>query len=224
MQKENAKQIILDIETKPNPDLVDLFNEGITAPKNIKDPVKIEAAIEKKKLASRKAMSVSPHFCEIVCVGIMELGRPETAAVPTLKEFGVFLDRLLNRPKDGGRLEIHDPIEFITYNGKNFDMPALINAFARHPDYLSKNSFVSLRDCMKYKAEFNQIRHTDLSVELNGFKDFMPLDTLLRIYCGTKKETLGDDFFNNATDDDLKKHCLEDLTFTSDLYTKFYRC
>jgi len=217
------RQIILDIETKPNPDLVDIFNEGIKAPANIKDPDKIAAAIEKKKLASRKAMSVSSHFCEIVCVGVMELGRPETAAVPTLKEFGAWLDGALNRPKDGGRLEIHDPLEIITYNGKNFDIPALINSFARHPKYISANTFQALRDCLKFKTEFNQIRHTDLMVELCGFKEFMPLDTMLKIYCGTEKETLGDEFFSTATDEELKKHCLEDLTYTEQLYNKFYR-
>jgi len=217
------RSIILDIETRRNESLVDIYNEGIKAPANIKDPAKIEAAIEKKKLASRKAMSVSPHFCSIVCIGVMEVGKPETASVPTLQEFGVFLDRLLNRPKDGGRLDIHDPIEFITYNGKSFDIPALVNSFARNPEYISANSFVALRDCLKYKQEFNPIKHTDLMVELCGYKDFMPLDTLLKIYCGTKKETLGDEFFSNATDEELKKHCLEDLTYTEQLYNKFYR-
>ena len=223
MEVKNVRQIVLDIESKPNPELVEIFNEGIKAPANIKDPVKIEAAIEKKKQASRKAMSVSPHFCEIVCIGVMELGRPETAAVPTLKEFGAFLDKILNRPKDHDRLTIHDPIELIGYNSKSFDIPALINSFARHPDFISSSSFHALRDCLKFKTEFNQIKHTDLMLEICGYKEFMSLDTMLRIYCGTEKETLGDEFFSTATDEELKKHCLEDLTYTEQLYNKFYR-
>jgi len=217
------KSIILDIETRRNESLVDMFNEGIKAPANIKDPDKIAAAIEKKKLASRKAMSVSPHFCEIVCVGVMELGRPETAAVPTLKEFGALLDKILNRPKDHDRLIVHDPIEFITYNGKSFDIPVLINSFARHPEYISANSFQSLRDCLKFKTEFNQIKHTDLMLELCGYKEFMSLDTMLQIYCGVEKTTKDNSFFETATDGELKVHCLEDLHFSEMLYKKFYR-
>jgi len=220
------RQIILDIESKPNPDLVDIFNSKIKAKATLKDPVKIEADIEEKKSKSRKKMSVSPHFCEIVCVGVMELGNPESASVLTLKEFGDWLDKILNRSKDHDRLTIHDPIEFITYNGQKFDIPALINSFARYPEYISKNSFIHLKDSLlKYKAEFRQIQHKDLMIELCGpmLADFISLDTMLRIYCGTEKETLGDEFFANATDEELKKHCLEDLTFTADLYNKFYR-
>jgi len=217
------RQIILDIETKPNPDLVDIYNEGIKAPANIKDPDKIAAAIEKKKLASRKAMSVSPHWSQVICIGVVESGNPETASVLTLKEFGAWLDKTLNRPKDGGRLEVHDPIEFIGYNSKAFDIPALINGFVKHPEYISANSFHSLRDCLKFKTEFNQIRHTDLMLEICGYKEFMPLDTLLQIYLGKEKDTKSNEFFETATDEELKVHCKQDILFTDELYRRFYR-
>jgi len=219
----NVRKIVLDCETVPNPDLVDIFNEGIKAPANIKDPDKIAAAIEKKKLASRKAMSVSPHWNTIVCIGVMELGRPETAATPSLKEFGAFLDKILNRPKDHDRLTVHDPIELIGYNSKSFDIPTLINSFVKHPEYISANSFHSLRDCLKFKTEFNQIRHTDLMLEICGYKEFMPLDTLLQIYLGKEKDTKSNEFFETATDEELKVHCKQDILFTDELYRRFYR-
>lgn len=220
------QQFIIDIETRPDESLNDIFNAGIKPPANYKTDEAKEKYIEKQKEASHKKMATNPHFCKIVCVGVLDVENPEKKCVLTLEEFGQFLDRLLNRPKDNGRLTVHDPIELITYNGQNFDIPALINGFVKNPDFISKNTFVHLKDSLKkFKPEFQQLRHVDLLIELNGFgKDkFMKLDTLMQIYLGVTKTDQGDEFFSTATDTELKSHCLEDIEMTYKLYKKFYR-
>ena len=60
-------------------------------------------------------------------------------------------------------------------------------------------------------------------VELCGYKEFMSLDTMLRIYCGVEKTTKDNSFFETATDEELKVHCMDDISQTAMLYEKFYR-
>ena len=214
---------IIDIETRPDEALVDIFNAGIKPPANYKTDEAKEKYIKKQKEASHKKMATNPHFCKIICVGVLDVENPEKKCVLTLEEFGQFLDRLLNRPKDGGRLEVHDPVELIGYNSKNFDIPALVNGFAKNPKLTSVGSFIALRDCMKFKQEFQQIKHTDLMLDLNRYGDFTSLDTLMQVYLGIEKNTKDDDFFKTATDEEIKQHCLEDLEYTNKLYKLFYR-
>jgi hypothetical protein len=77
--------------------------------------------------------------------------------------------------------------------------------------------FVPLMD--KYGAGK---RHIDLKEKLAmKYGEYKSLDSYLQIYCSKTKETLGDEFFRNASDEDLKKHCLQDLELTEDLYLTF---
>ena len=194
---------ILDIETKPDASLVEQFNESIKPDSRLKDPVKIAADIEKKKGESRKAMSVDQDYCEVVCIGIKEIGKPgETLSMSDMEEWCTS--------------NLTEESRIITFNGKAFDIPIIIKSGIKLGLKLPYGRLS--RMCEKYRG----VEHIDLMNVLSfGSTNYKSLDTYLRIYLGQQKETLGDEFFRNASDEDLKKHCLEDLQFTEDLFMKF---
>lgn len=212
---------ILDIETKPDRNLLEIFNESVKPPGNLKDPAKIEAALEEKRAESPKLMSVSSDWNEIVCVGVKPLG--EEPLMMTFEEYVLWLEQdygtvntenLANKKGMKGIQNKHRP--FITFNGKVFDIPTImkygIKKGADLPYEMLKNS------TDKYKAQ----NHIDLMERLS-FKwgEYVSLDTYLRIYLGIQKETCGDDFFRTATVEQLRKHCAQDLEYTEQLYEKF---
>ena len=202
---------IIDIETREDKNLELIFNENIKAPGNIKDPEKIKIAIEKKKAESKKSMAVDTDFSEVICVGIKEVGGE--SKIYTLKEMEEWFTSRIKEFEDtdsGGKFKRYD-FDFVTFNGKSFDLPILIKCGIKNG--LNFPYKVLMEMTRKYKTD----KHYDL-MEILGVKT---LDTFLKIYCGTKKETLGDDFFRNASDEEIKKHCLQDLEFTEELWNKF---
>jgi predicted PolB exonuclease-like 3'-5' exonuclease len=188
------KKYILDIESKPQEDLVEMFIENIKIPKTYKDKEKIKAYIEEKKSELRKQMSVDPDYADIICIGLKEIGGESKLyniedLVPILKE---------------------KPI-LITFNGKGFDIPLLIKAgIKRGLDFPYQDLRLMLK---RYSTDL----HTDL-MELICDKDYKSLDTLLQIYLGIKKTPID---FGAATEEEIKTHCLEDLENTEKLYNKF---
>lgn len=253
---------ILDLESRPNPKLVNIFmaDKIDKAEKTLKkdlakaETFKQEATIEKKKAEamakyekaidpenSRKAMSVSTHFSEVVCIGVKEVDGTFHEAL-TLKAFAEWLESRYNKAKEehfgsdksttgvAERELANGEVNFMTlisYNGRNFDVPVLVNQFMKQPELLSSNIVDQLfYSENKYRGRSQAIKHIDLADMMNRGGDkmnFMKLDTALQIYCGTKKNTMGDEFFKNATDGDLIKHCLEDISFTEQLYKVFYK-
>jgi len=193
------KQIILDIETRPNPNLEPLFFESLKAPKNIKDEEKIKANLEEQKKGAKKDMAVDIDYSEIICIGIRE----EESKHITLEEFSDLLDEV---EKGEARL--------ITYNGKNFDIPVLVRALLKKGLTRNVRFLNSLRN--KYNVSYH---HLDLQEELNNFGKWKSLDALCRIYVGSGKEDID---FNTATDEEIKKHNFECLATTEALY-KFFK-
>lgn len=193
---------ILDIETKPDESLKDIFDEGIKAPKTIKDPEKIEANIEKQKEQSGKKMAVDTDYNKILCIGIKELGKE--GKIYDLSNIESFFKKV--------RLTYW---QLVTFNGKSFDLPTLIK------NGLKKGLDLPYQELYEMSSRYNSDRHYDLMTILGSYNSYRSLDTYLRIYCGTKKETLGDEFFATATDEEIIQHCLEDLDYTEQLFNKF---
>ncbi len=195
---------ILDIETKPNINLIDTFKSNIKPKANTKDPAKIQAQIEAKMDNAHKAMSVDPDYCDIVCIGIKQVGAYK-ANVIKIEELPLFF-------------EAYSDAELVTFNGRSFDIPAIIKAGIRlNLDF----PFKKLLDMTK---KYNPKCHYDLQDILSfssGMDNVKSLNSYLKIYLGIEKETEGDDFFRNATDDERRKHCAEDLVFTEQLLNKF---
>jgi len=210
--------VIVDIESRPDPKLVSLFTESIKADSRLKDPVKIAEDIREKTEEAQKLMALDADYNTIVCVGVKEIGKP--GIIYTLKEYADWLALPLN-PEDKQWKErsvstMNASRKMITFNGKNFDIPTIIKCGIREGLDLPYATFIKAMD--KYRGD----NHIDLAEKLSMvFGKYKSLDQYLKIYLGIKKETDGDDFFRNATDEQIKEHCLQDLEFTEQLYKKF---
>ena len=187
---------VLDIETKPQDNLVDTFPLKIK--KNLKDPEKIEKDLDEKTKGRHKKMSTDPDYADIICIGIKAVG--EEGKLYKLKDMEEWFRKY---PK----------FEFITYNGKKFDIPLLIFQGIKHGlDF----PYQRLGDmCKKWKI----VGHYDLMEihsELAG--DYKSKDLLCKIYLG--KTPLKVDYAT-ASDELIGKRCLSDLDFQEELYNKF---
>ncbi len=188
---------IVDIETKPNNELRDVFCEGIKAPSTYKDPVKIANYIKWKKAEAHKGMSISTDFSKILCIGIKELGQP--AQVVSLSQFGIMM-----RNDDSPHL--------VTFNGKHFDIPIIIKQGIMNGVDLP---YKWLFECAK---RFSSHDHTDMMEVLSFGGTMMSLDKYLQVYCGVQKKPID---FTSASDEEIVAHCLEDIAYTELLYNKF---
>lgn len=188
---------ILDVETKPNGALLDMFAGKIKAPGNYKNPEKVAqyVAIERSKMFMK--MAVDTDYCELFCVGLKPLG--ESAAIVSLSE----LSRML----------MADPsFHLVTFNGNTFDIPIIIKQGVKQGIVLP---YAELRVGAK---RFDTSRHTDLMELLSFGGTWKSLADYGKIYCGIEKEEID---FETASDDEIMKHCLGDLDVTEQLYKKF---
>lgn len=193
------KTYIVDIETKPQASLIDLFNQNIQVNKNIKDEKKIEEALEKKKNESIKAMSVDTDFADIFCIGVKELGKEPQLI--NLKEFSELLK---------------EQVRIVTYNGKNFDLPIIIKQGIKQNIKMPYKEIYQATQ--RYSKSYTVIEHIDLMELIGEYGKWKSLDMLLQIYLGIKKKEIA---FSSCSDEELRKHCLEDLINTEKLYNLF---
>jgi len=110
LEKLLLPHYILDIETKPQEDLIDLYTKEIKAPKTYKNEEKIEEYIKTKKEEFKKKMSTDPDYADIICIGIKEIGKEPKLYTKDIEQFFK---------------ENEYPL-LITFNGKKFDIPLLI--------------------------------------------------------------------------------------------------
>ena len=194
----------MDIETRGDSRLLDTYLENLSAPKTYKDPEAIAKFLAIKKSEARKGMSLDPDFAEILCIGIKELGKE--GKLLSLAEFADWLkikdeDGLMNLSK-----------KMITFNGKQFDLPIIIRAGIKAGLNLPY-------DVLKERCDKYSKNHIDLMQELAvGFGNYKSLDKYLQIYLGVKKVTID---FDTATEDEIRKHCLDDISLTEKLFNKF---
>lgn len=200
---------ILDIETRGDKKLLEVFLENITAPKTYKDPDKIAEYIESKKLDATKAMAVDPDYNEIICIGVKEGKKP--GVLMSLQEYATWLKTAVVLP-DGAKVEnIYQ--KMITFNGKQFDLPVIIRAGIKAGIDLPYKQLMQL--CDKYRA----MNHIDLMEKLAvGYGNYKSLDKYLQIYLGISKKPID---FAVATEAEIREHCLEDLENTAKLFNKF---
>ena len=193
------KKFVIDIETKPDKNLVKLFNENITAPKNLKDPEKIKLAIEKKQEESVKAMSVDTDFADIFCIGVKEVGGD--SKIMSIEEFADLINK-------------EEYVYLITFNGAKFDIPLIIkNGIKKGLDMPYK----ALKESTNRFGKGN-IKNIDLMEVLGEYGKYKSLDTYLQIYLGVAKKEID---FLTCTDEELEDHCIEDIENTAKLYNLF---
>jgi len=187
--------IFLDIETKSDKRLIEVYTNNLSAPKNYKDPEKIAEWLGLKKLESEKALATDPDYAHIVCIGIKE--DEEEARTVDFDE----LKELLNK---------HHVL--VTFNGKSFDIPTIIKVGVKHQSDLP---YKFLRACAK---KWQNEQHIDLMEFISDGRDYKSLDEYLQIYLGIRKTPID---FSTCSEEELRAHCLEDVENTAKLYKLF---
>lgn len=213
------KTFVLDIETKPNQELVDLFNAGIKAPKTYKDPEKIEAYIMEKMAENVKGMSLDVDFCDIKCICLKEDDDPAKI---------VSLDYLIDKLYDQIKISAESGDEFkrrhffnlVTFNGKKFDLPVIIRAIVRN---FNSEGINAHRDMMVAKAlkqftrRYDYTTHVDL-IELIGDGEYKSLDKYSSIYLNWPKKEID---FETCSQEELEAHCVDDVEMSAKMFDLF---
>lgn len=188
---------IIDIESRPQEDLIPLYKEEIKPSGVLKDPEKIAADIAAKTQGLKKKMSVDTDSADIICIGVKRVGD---------------YDPKLYSPEEMVEFFKENPyLHLVTFNGKGFDLPLLIKVG------IKKGLNYPYHELKEMCAKWRGYDHIDL-MELICDREFKSLDTLLQIYCGVKKTPIN---FDTAKEEEIKAHCLEDLKNTELLYEKF---
>lgn len=196
MREIMYKKFTIDIESKPQANLVELYTKGIKAPKTYKDEEKIKEYIENKANEFKKKMSVDTDYADIICIGIKELGKePKLYYKETIEQFFK---------------ENEKPV-FITFNGKKFDIPLLMKWGIKNNLDLPYQYLKGMTK--RWSTEW----HIDLQ-EVICDNTYKSLDELLQIYLGISKKPID---FNTASEKEIKEHCLEDIINSELLYNKF---
>ena len=127
-------EVFLDIETYPEiPDhMIEILRREIRAPKNIKDPEKIETAIKKKEEALIEKAALSP-LTAAVCTVALAWRPVDSASDPQVSvrttEDDSEIDLLVTLDE---KLATLRTMRVITYNGARFDLPFLAARAMHH--------------------------------------------------------------------------------------------
>ncbi len=162
------KQIVIDIETIPNLDVVDLLPEP-KIDSRLKDPAKIEEAKKEARQAQIDKMALSPLTGKVAFVGFFSNGKFLNAINFDEKEM---LD---------AAYELMTNSQIITYNGKNFDIPFI---FKR--GIILGCEWASIPAMKKFTDRYAE-RHIDLMQEFCNWGEWEKLDNLARFILGEKK-------------------------------------
>lgn len=210
-----SKIAILDIETKGDQKLFDTFVANIKPDPRLKDPAKIDADLSEKEERALFDMCLDHDYADIICIGVYDLHEKKKHLFSPV-EFAKWLNGFEKVSKSEGmgasKTKRYQSYRVVTFNGKQFDLPILIkNGIKNNIDYPYQ---WMLNQCDKYKAT----AHIDL-MEVMGivWGKNKSLDQYLQIYLGKSKTPID---FEEADEEEIKKHCLEDLELTAELFNK----
>ena len=187
--------LTIDLETRSDKRLLEVYNSNLSAPKNYKDEEKIKEWFAIKKAESEKALATDPDYAEIACIGVKEDNEP--ARLVELKD----LNALFAKHKT-----------LVTFNGKGFDLPVLIKTGVK------QGLELPYKDLRIYQKKWQAEQHIDLMQFISNGADWKSLDEYLQIYLGVKKTPID---FATATQEELEKHCTEDVENTYKLFKLF---
>lgn len=210
--------VILDIETIPNTSLVDMLPEP-EANRTLKDPEKIANDIASKKAAQVAGMALSPLWGRVAIVGMLVNDKPVQFVIGDEQD-DMSEKKLLVEFFDA--VNQVDNYNFVTYNGKAFDVPFMWKraAFLRVQLEFFKN-LVPLSQLVK---RYTTAPHCDMmEVLAEGYNQFLKLDVAGRAILGFGKEKPN---FADMAEGLKQPDCLEfylqynrnDLDMTSELY------
>ena len=211
----------LDIETIPNPDKFDLLQEP-EASKVLKDPAKIEADIEAKRIAQREKAALDPMFGRVAAVAFV--GEIEEVAV--IEDASDEAERfiigriMINLALDGARI--------ITFNGIGFDLPYIYKRaliLGVHPATFGAPPLTHWTQ--RYRNDY----HYDLMQIWSGWKsgEYAKLDTVAKLVLGRGKvecdvTKIAEMITTDEGRADVAEYCKQDTRLTWDLFAAMEGC
>ncbi len=197
--------LVFDIETGADLDrarecgILDPDLDGISAPSNYKDPVKIaeyiEQAKQKRIIEASERVSTLPLRDWFARVRMIGYKTSEKAWIDVDDE-GALLRRFWDNAES--------PYRLVSFNGKGFDLPHILqrSLILRVP--------VNWRLYSALIARFRDEVHLDLHTYLPG-----SLDEIMQVVFGTAKQPIN---FAACSDSELAAHCLADVEMTYALF------
>lgn len=211
--------IIIDIETRPDPriwddpDTVEEIRDGIDAPRNYKDPLKIEAYIDERLAELRKKAALQPRTGKVACVGWMRLDayRPDQSIDENAARVSrVFADDEASVLSAMVR-ELQRPTLIGGYNLREFDIPFLVYRCAVHG--------IDLPDWWPQRRSWDRIVDP---CDLFPRGDVGRLDEHLRAM-GLPRKTMSGEESLELPLDELADYCANDVACEAALVQRFDR-
>lgn len=208
----NDKCYAVDIETIPNPEMVNKLPEPDIAIGNLKDPVKIELKKTQARQSQIDAMALSPLYGKVCCIGLSG----EATGSCCLEEEAEILKWFFGSIFD--QKNTSDTV--ITFNGIIFDIP-----------FLYKRALilgVKVGKPMSYWCKrYSTVPHCDLLQVLSGWNSYKAnsLESLAVAILGKNKIDLDYKEFPVLMETELgrekiSEYCVCDCELTFELYKK----
>ena len=211
----------LDIETIPNPDKFDLLPEP-EASKVLRDPAKIEADIEAKRIAQREKAALDPLFGRVAAVAFVG----EVDEVAVIRESTDDDERILIAGifgclgTNGARI--------ITFNGIGFDLPFIYKRaliLGVHPATFGAPPLTHWTQ--RYRNDY----HYDLMQIWSGWKsgEYAKLDTVAKLVLGRGKvecdvTKIAEMITTDEGRSEVAEYCKQDTRLTWDLFAAMEGC
>lgn len=208
---KKKKVIAFDLETIADPTMMAILPE-VTAAKNLKDPEKVAADIEKKKVKQIADMGLDPMMNLICCAGWCDKNGASS----------ISLTEATHEAEKQLLMDFWEILKsydhFITFNGRAFDLRCMLLHGITH----------GIRPAVNIdKGRYNHGNHTDLRQVLAGTDMFAKgkLDFFCRKFLGDQK-TEGIDgemvqsYFDMGLHEDIATYCEKDSSLTYELYLK----
>ena len=211
----------LDIETIPNPDKFDLLPEP-EASKVLKDPAKIEADIEAKRIAQREKAALDPLFGRVAAVAFVgEVDYVSVIAESTDDtERKIIAEIMHELGQESARI--------ITFNGIGFDLPYIYKRaliLGVHPATFGAPPLTHWTQ--RYRNDY----HYDLMQIWSGWKsgEYAKLDTVAKLVLGRGKvecdvTKIAEMIQTDEGRADVAKYCEQDTRLTWDLFAAMEGC
>lgn len=197
--------IALDIETMPNPDMIDRLPVPEIKTGNLKDPEKIAKKLEEAKTKQIEDMALSPLYGKIACCGL--IGKNPEFLIGTEEDIIISI------------LDVLNSNEICTWNGINFDIPFIY----KRSLILGINPKQRMNFWMKRNTSYP---HCDLMQIWCNWYGYEKLDTVARVILGEGKvefdvTTIPELLNSEEGIKKLEKYCLQDTILNWKLHKKF---
>ena len=191
--------LAIDLETTADTSVIDLLPE-IEADVRLKDPVKIEEDIKKKREKQIEGMALNPLYGKIVCIGYYGDNIQEVDFGSEKKMIENFIKRVIRTTET-----------VVTWNGYGFDIPFI---FKRGLKY----NLCKLTE-MQFYISKNNGKLVDLMTLFAGWGKYEKLDNVAKVLLNDEKEEFDVKKISELIKTDsgkemIRRYCLKDCELT----------